>query len=45
MEGFFDDLLESAFDKGDLGHAVDRRSAGPGRVGGRFYLMELDLRF
>lgn len=44
MEGFFDDLLESASDRGDLGRAADRRSAGPGRVVRKFYLMEPDQR-
>lgn len=39
VEGFFDDLLESAFNKGDLGH-----SAGLGRVARKFYLMDLDQR-
>lgn len=42
MEGFYDDLVESAFNKGDLGHAAARSSARPGRVVTKSYLMELD---
>lgn len=40
VEGFFDDLLESAFNKGDLGH-----SAGLGRVARKFYLFRTCLNF
>lgn len=40
VEGFFDDLLESAFNKGDLGH-----SAGLGRVVRKFYLFRTCLNF